>query len=167
MRKQISIIVSGFALLMAASVAVAEAVKIGVVDVQAIVQQSEKAKVIRDKLKAQFKSREQEIMAAEKKFQDDVAKLKRNDSVMSQPEKTKMEQMAYDEKRNLQRLEEDYQQDLNFAQNKAMESFFAELKKSIDKVAKDGNYDLVLQRGAVPYANPRIDITAQVLKDFS
>lgn len=142
-------------------------VKIAVIDVQEILQKAPQIKKINDALTAKFKPRQEKILAQETKLKQDLQKQEKNAAVLSATEKTSLHADVETQKRDLQRLGQDYQQDLTSEQNQAMQKFFTQLKTVIDKIAKKEQYALILQKEGVPYAASKIDITQQVLKELS
>ena len=141
--------------------------KIGVINLQEIVAKTPDVKATEAKLKKKFKVRQDEMIAAQKTLKANATKLQRDGAVMSSKEKNALQDKLVSGKRDLQRMQEDLQQDIELAKNQAMQSFYDKLKVAIEKVAKKGNYDLILQKGSLPFTSPRIDVTAQVIKSLS
>src|SRR5947209_3774643 len=65
--------------------------KIGVIDMRAVVSASPQAKETMERLKKEFKSREEKMAATDKSLKEKAEKLQRNSAVMSESEKTKLE----------------------------------------------------------------------------
>ena len=150
-------------LLIFATGAMAESANIGVVNIQKIMQAAPEVKVMREKLEKEFKPRQEKLMSMEQELKSDMDKLKRDGSIMSKSQKSTLEKKVMQTKRELERKGQDYQQDLNMAQNQAMEKFFSKVRKAINVVAKDKGYDIVLQSDNVPFNSSKVDITALVL----
>jgi outer membrane protein len=144
----------------------AESATIGVVNIQKIMQSAPEVKVVREKLEKEFKPRQENLMGMEQSLKADMDKLKRDASIMSKSQKSTLEQKIMQSKRNLERKGQDYQQDLNMAQNQSMEKVFVKVRKAIDSVAKEKGYDIVLQSDSVPYNSSKVDITDSVLKNL-
>lgn len=138
--------------------------KIGVIDMQKVMRSSTQVKAINKKLEQQFKPRQTKILALQKKLKADMEKIERDSAIMSNTDKVALQTKAMQEKRDLNRMGQDYQQDVSVAQNQMMQKFFKKLHGKISVLAKKEGYDLVLQKNAIPYSNPSIDITDVVLK---
>lgn len=138
--------------------------KVGVIDIHRILGESKQAKAAREKLEKTFKPREAKIQELQKSYKDDVAKLERDASVISASDKQKLQDKITNEGRDLQRLQRDYQQDASVAENREMKEFLQTLKKTVDNYAESQGYDIILQKDQIPYANPRNDITNEILK---
>lgn len=137
--------------------------KIGVVDMREVIDNSPQMKAAADNLRKEFKPRQDKIVAAQQALQKDQDKLKRDGSVMSQSDADALQAQITTEGRDLQRMQEDYMQDLRTAQQTAMQSFLTSVDAVVQKMTKQNNYDLILRRDTVAYASPRVDITQQVI----
>lgn len=143
--------------------AMAADLKLGVIDVRQVVQQAPQVQSIKDKMEKQFKPRQEKLMALQKSLQQNTQKLERDSAVMSSSQKQQLQETIIKQKRDLERQGQDYQQDLNMAQNQEMQKFFAKVNAVVKKIAEKDGYDVVLQKDGVPYANAKVDITKQVI----
>lgn len=149
-----------------AVVASAGGLNIGVIDLSAVLQDSSQAKAAGESLKKEFKPRQDSIIAAQQQLQKDQDKYKRDATVMSQSEALALQDKITREQRDLQQKQENYMQDLRSAQSAAMQKVLAQVDKVVAKIAKDGNYDLILQKNSVAFNSPRVDITSQVIQQL-
>lgn len=163
MKNYMKVVVSALALLFVGSVNAAD-MKIGVVDYRQILQQSPQIKKIKTKLEKQFKARQQKILAMQQELKSDMEKMSRDTAIMTTSQKSRLQEKIVREKRDIERQGQDFQQDMNTAQNKVMQKFFAGVSDVVEQVAKEGHYDIVLQKEGVPYSAKNIDLTAKVLK---
>ncbi|GAB4393001.1 MAG: hypothetical protein Tsb005_09410 [Gammaproteobacteria bacterium] len=141
--------------------------KIAVIDFREIVREAPEGKAIANKLKADFKPRQEKIVAKNKEIEAKIKKLKRDAAVMSADDREKLQGQILAERRDLQRMQEDMQQDLSLERERAMEKFLDHIEKAVKKVAKNEHYDLILQKNTVPYSASQLDVTKQVLKELS
>lgn len=137
--------------------------KIGVVDMRMVIDNSPQMKAAANSLRAEFKPRQDKIIAAQQALQKDQDKLKRDGAVMSQNDATALQAQITTEGRDLQRMQEDYMQDLRTAQQTAMQSFLTSVDAIVQKITTQDGYDLILRRDTVAYASPRTDITQEVI----
>jgi outer membrane protein len=138
-------------------------VKIGVVDVQRVIEQAPQVKKINEQLEKEFKKRQADLEKEQKKLQDEVTQLEKNQAVMSAADRGKKEEVLRRQQRNLRLNGEDFQQDANAQQNLQMQQFFEKLAETIEQVAKAEQIDLVLQRDGLPFVSEQLDITSQVV----
>lgn len=144
--------------------AIADGAKIGVVDLQKIMQTSPQMKAIQQKLEKEFKPRRDKLIALEQDLKKDMEKFKREATVMSQVQKKDLEKKIIAAQRTFEQQGQQYQQELSSAHNEAMEELYNKIRKSIAKVAEAEHYDLILQKDAAPYSVSKLDVTAGVMK---
>lgn len=154
------LVTSAFILSAAAS---ADPLKIGVVDLHEIFAKAPEVKVIKENLETKFKPRQQKLVAAQNDIKSDMDKLQKDGAVMSSSDKKLLQEKIMKAQQDLEKKGSQYQQDLNSAQNQAMETFFGKVKKVIDALAKKEKYNLVLQRDNVPYMDENLNITKKVV----
>ncbi|KTD23831.1 outer membrane protein OmpH [Legionella lansingensis] len=164
--KRVSGFLVAFALILGGANAFADWAKIGIVDLQKIMQTSSQMKAIQAKLEKDFKPRRDKLVAMEEGLKKDMEKLKRESAVMSQAQKKEMEKKIIATQRTFEREGQQYQQELSTAHNEAMEELYTKIRKAINKVAEVEKYDLVLQKDAAPFSIAKLDITESVIKEI-
>lgn len=147
-------------------VAVPATSKMGVLDMQQIMKESPQVAALNKQLQDQFKPRQEKIVAAQKSMQNDIEKFKKDSTVMSNADKTKAEEKINAEQIAIAKMGQSFQQDLNKAQGESMQKFMGNLQNAVNDVAKQGKYSMIVNRAAVPYYNPSLDVTKQVLADM-
>lgn len=141
----------------------APAIKIGVVNIQKIMESSSKVRAINASLQSKYKPRADRIKAAEQKFVDDVNKLKRNASVMTKSQIVNQQQALAKKRQMLENEQSQFIQTLREAQQKALTGVIANIDNAVSKVAKSGHYTLIIQRDRAVYFLPSMDVTPQVM----
>ena len=115
---------------------------------------------------------------AEKKFGPQLTKLKKLETDAKSIQDRLMKDGERMQQAELERLELDFKQkardfqiqskDLNeakaLADREMLEKLKPKLDKAVEEVLKTGNYDLVLERGAVVDVKPQYDITMRVIE---
>lgn len=170
--KKLGIMVS--ALLLAAGVGVCQAadatapqLKVAVVNVQQVLQQSPRVAELSKKLEGEFKARQTKIGDEQKALQDQLDKFKKESPTMSQKDRDAAQKKIADERSDLVKKVVAYQQDLQKEQNKIMQGILADLNGIVSTIAKQQNYALVLDSQAVIFAADGNDITKDVAKQFN
>lgn len=159
-------------LLLAATVAIgstaafAEGSRIGVVDLQKIMQTSAQMKSIQEKLEKEFKPRRDKLISMEETLKKDMENFKRDTAVMSQSQRKDLEKKIVGEQQQFERDGQQYQQELSTAHNEAMEEFYTKIRSAISKIAEREKYDLVLQKDAAPFSVDKLDVTAKVMQEI-
>lgn len=149
-----------------ASEALANDIKIGVVDLQKIVQTSPQMQAIQKKLEKEFRPRRDALVAEEKTLREKMDEFKRDQVVMNVNNKKDKERELVALQQKFERAGQQYQQELSTAHNEAMEDFYSKVRVSIANVAKKEKYDLVLQKDAAPFAAEKLDVTKLVIVDI-
>ena len=152
--------------LMSASVFADGVTKIGVVDLQKIMQTSAQMKGIQEKLEKEFKPRRDKLVAMEEGLKKDMEKFKRDGAVLSQTQKKDLEKKIVGVQQQFEREGQQYQQELSTAHNEAMEEFYNKIRAAIAKVAQSDKYDIVLQKDAAPYSAETLDVTTKVMQEI-
>ena len=136
--------------------------KIGVVQIERIVRDSQPALRAQKKLEAEFAKREAELGKVAdqlKRVQDELEK----DSV-TMPEATRRNKERDFNTMNIefQRKQREYREDVNQRRNEELGQVIEMANRIIRQIAESEKYDIIFQEAA--YANPRIDITDKVIK---
>lgn len=171
--KKVSVLAS--ALLLAAGVSVAQAadapatsaIKVGIVNVQQVLQQSPRVVALSKKLESQFKDRQTKINDEQKALQDELDKFKKDSVTMSQKDRDAAQKKIAADRSDLVKEAVAYQQDLQKEQSKIMQGIQADLNTIVTSIAKAQSYSLVLDSQAVIFAADGNDITKDVAKKFN
>ncbi len=158
------------AILLAAGMQVAyaaDAMKVAVVNVQQVLQQSPRVADLSKKLENQFKARQTKIGDEQKTLQDELDKFKKESPTMSQKDRDANQKKIADDRAALVQKVVAYQQDLQKEQNRVMQGILGDLNGIVSKIAKAQGYTLVMDSQAVIFASDGNDITAQVSKEFN
>ncbi len=142
----------------------ADSAKIGVVDLQKIMQASSQMKDIQQKLEKEFKPRRDKLVATETALKSDMEKFKRDSAIMSATQKKDLEKKIVAAQQQFERDGQQYQQELSAAHNEAMEGLYAKVRAAIGKIAKDEKYDIIVQKDAAPFSVDTLDVTDKVIK---
>ena len=154
-------------MLATSSNAFSDGTKIGVVDLQKIMQTSTQMKGIQEKLEKEFKPRRDKLVAMEDGLKKDMEKFKRDTAIMSQTKRKDLEKQIVATQQQFEREGQQYQQELSTAHNEAMEEFYNKIRAAIAKVAESEKYDLVFQKDAAPFSVDKLDVTAKVMQEIN
>jgi len=146
-----------------AQISVAAQLKVGVMDTRSVMQRSPEMNRIKVRLQKQFKAQQTKIITANKALQEDINKLKRDEAILTTAQKVQVQERIIRNKRDLERLQEDFKQDVSRAQQVEMKKYFEQLNKAVKSFAKAEGYDLILDKTAVPFSNDSVDVTSKLL----
>lgn len=142
----------------------ATTVKIGLIDSQKIMRDSQAAKEAREMIledlkgkRALFSEKQEKLKKAEEDLKKDAAGLK--------PEslEQKKEELARDAKA-LQRLKDDFEEELNKKNVDLTQRILREVFEIVKAFTKDEKYTLILETKSVVSSDEAIDVTDQIIK---
>lgn len=164
LKQQLYRIVVVAALVTAAAMpASAQELKIGVVNIPALMQRAPQTKASMDALQEEFAPRQREILARQKEYEELGTKFQKDAAVMGETERRNMEKELRDLQREVGRLQNEFQEDLNLRQNEEMSNLQVALLQEIQAYAAQEGYDLLVGDGVL-YASGAVNITEQVLR---
>lgn len=141
--------------------------KIGVIDVRTTIQKSPQLNAINSQLAKAFKPRELKIVSFQTNLKADEDAMQKNGSVMSEADRNALRDKIITERANLQAMITSFQQDLDSAQNTAMQKLLGQVAAIVNDIAKTEHFDMILQGDNVPFVVDRLNITTQVLQALS
>lgn len=168
--KKFGILVGAF--LVASGISVSQAadtsgLRVAVVNVQQVLQQSPRVAELSKKLENDFKSRQSKINDEQKSLQDELDKFKKESPTMTQKDRDATQKKIAANRSALVKQVVAYQQDLQKEQNKIMQGILNDLNGIVSTIAKAQKYNLVLDSQAVIFAADGNDITKDVAKQFN
>lgn len=143
--------------------AAAQEIKIGVVNVPALLEQAPQARVAMAALEEEFQPRQREILAKQTEFKDLSEKVQRDIAVMGETERRNAERELRDLQREVSRLQSEFQEDLNLRRNEELGNLQRSLLKEVQDYAQATGFDLVVGDGVL-YASDAVNITENVLR---
>lgn len=143
----------------------AEGSKIGVVDTERILRESDQAIRAEKKIEREFAARDQEIKKLTKQSVELQASMEQESSSMSEPVRRSKERELASLNLNLQTMQREFREDLNLRKNEELAIVLGQADKAIRAIAEAEEYDVILQEAV--YRNPAVDITDKVLKHLS
>lgn len=139
--------------------------KIGIVDMNQVLQKSPLMTSLNSQLVKKFQPRQDEINTATKALQDEVNQLNLNGPGMTADDRTKLQNKIIGDRANVQILTATLQRDLAIAKDHDTQIFTSKLTEVVNKIAQDGKYDLIQQSTGFAFINSKLDITQQVIQE--
>jgi len=141
----------------------AQEIKIGVVNIQQLMEQAPQARVAMDALDEEFKPRQREIIATQTEFQELSEKVQRDLAVMGETERRNAEKELRDLQREATRWQNEFREDLNLRRNEELGNLQRSLLKEVQDFAQAAGYVLVVGDGVL-FASTTVNITENVLR---
>jgi outer membrane protein len=143
--------------------AMAQELKIGVVNVPVLMDRAPQAKLAMDALQEEFAPRQREILAKQKEYEELGEKVQRDVAVMGETERRNAENDLRNMQREVTRLQNEFREDLNLRRNEELGNLQRALLDEVQTYAKSAGYDLVVGDGVL-YASTAVNITENVLR---
>lgn len=159
-------LVGALALVLTATLAQAQG-KIAVVDTGEVFQKMPQREVVRNQLKNEFASRVKEVQQLEEQGRSFVEKQQKDMAFMNDQQKAEAQKKLNDMQANFVQKARALEQDRARRENEERQKMLSRIKVAIDDITKAQGLDLVLERGAVIYMAPSLDITQQVISRVS
>jgi len=145
----------------------AQAVKIGFIDIQRIVAESQAGKKAKDRFQAQVKKAETDIL----KERHDLEKLKtdldKKGPLLKEEERRNIEADFQRRSVSLQRSMSDQQQELQRKNSEMMSEILKDLEQVVTEVGKTEKFTLILERSQILYSDQGVDITNKVIEVYN
>ena len=144
------------------STAWAQDLKIGYVNSERVLRESNPAKAAQTKLEAEFGRRERELNDQANRLKAAADKLEKDAPTLAEGERNRRQRDLVEQDRDLQRKRREFQEDLNQRKNEELASVVERANRAIKQIFDNEKYDLIVQE--VVFAGPRVDITDKVIR---
>jgi outer membrane protein len=121
--------------------------------------------VARKALENEFAPRDEELVELQKQLRNMEEKLSRDGTIMSDVERRKMEREIRSRKRELKRLQDEFNEDLNIRRNEAFDRIRRKVLEVVNAIGEKEKFDLIVNDGVL-YASDRVNITNAVIKQL-
>jgi outer membrane protein len=149
------------------SAAAAKEMKIGYVDIQAVVQQLPQTAKIQEGIKADFGAKIEEIQKLEKDISFNIEKMKRDGATMNDAQKKQLQADITKQQQQYEQLARPLDEQMRTRQQEERNKLMGLIKTAIDQIAAKDQYDMILNAGAAVYAKPEYDISSAVVSQVS
>ena len=140
--------------------------KIGVVNIPAVLEKAPQAEKAKKRLEQEFKPRDNQLVSQQKEIQTMQEKFKKDASTMSESQRNRMETDIQNKMRDAKRSQQEFSEDFNARRNDELGKLQKRIVESIRAIAKDQEFDLILTDGVI-YSSPQMDITSQLQQKLS
>ena len=158
----------GIVLAFSVSMATAqERVRIGFVDIQRVIAESQAGKRAKDRFQAQIKKAEADVIKERQDLERMRADLDKKGALLKDEERRNLEADFQKRSVNLQRTMGDYQQDLRQKENEMMADILKELEGVVNELGKAEKFTVILERSQILYSDQGTDITSKVIEAYN
>ncbi len=137
--------------------------KIGVVNLAALIEQSPQAEAVNKKLQDEFGPRQRELAALQQSLRTKQETFQRDAQVMGEQERINLERQIRDGEREFQRSQNEFLEDLNLRRNEELGALNREVMQKAQEYARAQNFDVILADQTLVFHSTAVDITDEVL----
>ncbi|GAA63549.1 outer membrane protein [Pseudoalteromonas sp. BSi20311] len=143
--------------------------KVGIVDMQEIYKQLPQMAKIEQSLQTEFAERRQELEKLQGDIRFEAEKFKRESTTMSQDQKDALRDKIQGMQKNLAEKGRPLEQEIKARQNQELAKVQTLIIKTIEEIAKDGDFDEVKVKDTTIYFNPKevTDLSEKVVTAVS
>jgi outer membrane protein len=149
-------------LVMASVSAHAQELKIGYVNRDRVMSETNLFKAADAKFKAEFAKREKELQELDAKLKAAAERLDKDAPTLTEIERGRRQRDLVEQDREFQRKRRAFQEDVAQRQQEEIAVLFERASKVIKQIFETDKYDLILQEAV--FVGPRVDITDKVIK---
>ncbi len=145
----------------------ADVAKIGIVDVQKVIQESTQGKEIQAKLKSTFDKQKSDLQAKEAEVETIGTQLQREREVMSKEMQLEKERDFRIKAGDLKTLSVKYKQELNDLQKTHMKNLLDKVADIVQQIGKKDGFLLILEKAGSLYYPSSLDISDRVIQELN
>ncbi|MDO8700326.1 MAG: OmpH family outer membrane protein [Deltaproteobacteria bacterium] len=142
-------------------------VKIGFIDVQRAISESESGKRARGRFQAQVKKAETDLLKEKQELERLKSEFDKKSPLLKDDERRNHEVDLQKRAVNYQRAMGDLQQELRLKEGEMTGDILKDLEKIVTEVGKAEKFTLILERSQILYSDQAIDITNKVIEVFN
>ncbi|AGF46881.1 outer membrane protein [Candidatus Kinetoplastibacterium desouzaii TCC079E] len=136
-------------------------IKIGFVNTESILKDSNPGKNAQLKIELEFKKREEELRSLESELRLGINQLEKDSLVLSEKDKMNKQRDLSKIDIDLQRKRQAFQEDFNRRRNEEFSAVVLLANECIKRIAEQDNYDIIFEDAVA--VSPRIDITEEII----
>ncbi len=137
--------------------------KVGVIDTLKVISSAPQFNQAQKKLKAQFKSREDNLLKAQKNLTQTIDRYNQKTSNLNKLQKMKAQKNIKAEEKALYDLQRSFSTDFNKTQRETMDSVLKNIHDVVVNIAKEQKFNLIIDQRSIAYHDENLDITNSVI----
>ena len=145
----------------------ADPAKFGVIDLQKVLNESERGVKAKADLESLIKSKESVIEEKAKTVEKLNSELEKQASALSPEAKKKKQDELEKIQRESQRLLQDSQIEVKKKEGELTEAIIKDIREIVEKFGADEGYTFIIEKGILLYSDKGIDLTDSVIKKLN
>lgn len=146
----------------------ADSFKLGIVDMQRVLQTVKPGKEAKSQLEKEFNSKKEKLQAEESAIKKLTENFKKQSSVMSDEARAKKQAELQDRYMKFQETTARSQMEIQQKERDLTQPIINHIREVIAKIAEDKKYNLVLEKNenTVLYSEEKDDLTSEVISNY-
>lgn len=140
---------------------------VAVADSQAAIMATEMAKKTFEKLNNDMKPQRDRLEQLRKDIAAIEEKFQKNASVMSDKDKRDLQKQAESKLNEFKNLADAVQKRANEVQQEMLKTLIPKTEDVVEEIRKAGNYDIIIEKKNVIFADPAVDITKKITEKLN
>ncbi len=155
------------AFLLCGSSAFAEDLKLGYVDMQRALNETEDGRKAKATLKKEFDQKQKELDEQQAQLKKDIEDLDKKRTLLPAD---KLREKETELRSRLEKVQQTYmrhQQDLSGKEQKETQKIFERMTKIIAEIAAAENFSMIVDKSALVFAKPHLDLTNELIRRYN
>jgi outer membrane protein len=144
----------------------AQAIKVGVVDVQQVLNQSQRGQAVKQKLEQERLGRQKELDTRQQELVKLQAEFEKQAPVLSDQAKREKKEAIERRFRDARRVAEDANRDFEKRVREAEMDTTREIFSVIQEYGRDQGFSLILERSSIVFGAASVDVTPEIIKRY-
>jgi len=145
----------------------AQQIKIGLIDVQRVLSESNAGKKARDRFQVQVKKAEADLLRQKQEMEKLKADMDKKGPLLKDDDRKNLEKELQRKYVNYQREMRDSQEELQQKEREMTGEILKELETVVSEVGKSEKFTLILERAQLLYSDQAVDITSKVVELYN
>ncbi len=149
------------------SAALADDAKLGYVDMQRALNETEDGRKAKAALKKVFDQKQKELDEQQQQLKKDADDLEKKRTLLPPDKVREKEAELAGRAQKVQQTYLRHQQDLSGKEQEATAKIFERMQKIIARIAASENFSMILDKSALVFAKPHLDLTNELIRRYN
>ena len=154
-------------LVLASSSAFAQEMKLGFVDMQRALNETEDGRKAKADLKKVFDQKQKELDEQQTAIKKDIDDLEKKRTLLPADKVREKEAELQSRMQKVQQTYLRHQQDLSAKEQEATAKIYERMNKIIAKIAASENFSMIADKSALVFAKPHLDLTSELIRRYN
>lgn len=155
------------ALVLGTTAAYAEEFKLGFVDMQRALNETEDGKKAKAALKKVFDQKQKELDEQQAALKKDIEDLDKKRTLLPADQVRAKEAELQQRMQKVQQTYLRHQQDLSGKEQEATAKIYERMNKILQKIASSENFSMIVDKSALVFAKPHLDLTNELIRRYN